>query len=110
MQLTYAALSPIRRRCDMAEKMANLDTLHKAVKKMRPHLVDIRVLAVAAELEERAKAKREATQDEIARRYGASGRMLRYWVRRYMDRGLEGLEDDEVGVQSPGIRDRACRE
>lgn len=90
----------------MAGKMAGLETIRGAVDGMRFHSVEVRRLAVLAELEEQAKDRRDASQDEIAHRYGASGRMLREWVKWYKEYGLEGLED--LGGQ--GAKPRVPRE
>ena len=86
--------------------MAGLETIRGAVNGMRFHSVEVRRLAVLAELEEQAKDRRDAGQDEIAQRYGASGRMLREWVNWYKEYGLEGLED--LGGQ--GAKPRVPRE
>ena len=51
----------------------------------------LRLLAVKAELKERAKPKRDMTQEAVARLFGVTGRMLRYWVERYLAEGVEGL-------------------
>ena len=51
----------------------------------------LRLLAVKAELKERAKPKRDMTQEVVARLFGVTGRMLRYWVERYLAEGVEGL-------------------
>ena len=51
----------------------------------------VRLLAVKAELEERAKPKRDISQAQLARMYGVTPRMLRYWVDRYLAEGAEGL-------------------
>lgn len=55
----------------------------------KPH--HVRLLAVRAELEERAKPKRDISQARLARMYGVTPRMLRYWVDRYLAEGTEGL-------------------
>lgn len=86
--------------------MADLETIRSAVDGMRFHSAEVRRLAVVAELEEQAKDRRDASQDEVARRYGASGRMLREWVNWYKLYGLEGLED--LGGQ--GAKPRVPRE
>ena len=77
----------------MAEKKEAWKDLREAIDKVWFKPVEIRVLAVLAELEEQEKPKRGATQEEIGRRYGISGRMLRYWVGWYKTHGVEGLND-----------------
>ena len=51
----------------------------------------VRLLAVKAEMMERAKPKRDMTQDQIAAMFGVTGRMLRYWLTRYLKEGVKGL-------------------
>lgn len=77
----------------MAESRAILEELRANVGKIWFNSVEVRMLAVLAEFEEKAKPKREATQAEIAKRYGASERMLRYWVSWYTKDGIKGLVD-----------------
>ena len=90
----------------MAKNHATLEDLREKVDKIWFNSVDVRMLAVLAELEEKAKPKREATQAEIAQRYGASERMLRYWVSWYTKHGVEGLVD----LGGRGAKPRHSRE
>ena len=55
----------------------------------KPHKV--RVIAVRVELLERAKPSRKLSQKEIAAMFGISARMLRNWVTRYLEEGVDGL-------------------
>ena len=50
----------------------------------------LRLLAVKAELKERAKPRRDMTE-AVARLFGVTGRMLRYRAGRYLAEGVEGL-------------------
>ena len=65
--------------------------LREFIKNAHFKSLHVRAAVVLAELEEANKPKRDATQEEIAGRYGASDRALRYWVRRYSRGGLEAL-------------------
>ena len=51
----------------------------------------LRLLAVKVELKERVKPKRDMTQEAVARLFGVTERMLRYWVERYLAKGVKGL-------------------
>ena len=64
----------------MAEKKGAWKDLREAIDKVWFKPVEVRMLAVLAELEEQGKPTREAMQEEIARRYEISGGMLRYWA------------------------------
>lgn len=72
-----------------------LEGLNEAIDGMGHRSIEVRILAVCAELEERIKEKRGATQAEIARRYRVSERTLRNWVDRAIEHGAEGLYELE---------------
>lgn len=75
----------------MGKPDAAYSDLDEVIGKMwfKPHRV--RVLAVKAELSERAKPSRKFSQKDIATMFGVSARMLRSWVARYLEEGVDGL-------------------
>ena len=88
--------------------------LCEAIDKVWFKPVDVRMLAVLAELEEQGKPMREATQEEIARRYGIPGGMPRYragWYkgRRGRARSLPARDQLGGGVVDPEAFYRIAR-
>ena len=77
----------------MEEKREEWGDLYKVIDGMWFKPPEVRALAVLAELVEESLPKRRATQAEVAQRYGASERMLRYWVSVYKKHGVAGLFD-----------------
>ena len=75
----------------MSQPAKMLADINAALDKTRYTPRYVRLLAVKSELEERAKPKRDISQAQLARMYGVTPRMLRYWVDRYLAEGTEGL-------------------